>query len=73
MCFEYAESAGVRYYVVMGDDNLEKREKYMRSVAELEATGKVLFIGRFAEYKYYNMDQVIAESLSKTQQWMQAT
>ena len=72
VCFEYPKSSGEPYYIVMSDDNLEKREKYMRRVAELEATGKVLFIGRLAEYKYYNMDQVIAESLSKTQQWLQA-
>jgi len=72
VCFEYPKSSGEPYYIVMSDDNLEKREKYMKNVAELEATGKVLFIGRLAEYKYYNMDQVIAESLSKTQQWLQA-
>jgi len=71
VCFEYPKSEGEPYYIVMSDDNLEKRKKYMERVSELEATGNVLFIGRLAEYKYYNMDQVIAESLSKTKQWLQ--
>jgi UDP-galactopyranose mutase len=35
-------------------------------VAGLEATGAWLFIGRLAEYAYFNMDQVIRRSLDKT-------
>ena len=70
VCFEYPKSSGEPYYIVMSDNNLEKREKYMKRVTELEATGKTLFIGRLAEYKYYNMDQVIVESLSKTRKWL---
>jgi len=37
----------------------------MSNVEKLEAEGHHLFIGRLAEYKYYNMDQVIAAALRK--------
>lgn len=61
VCFEYPLPEGEPYYVVMTPDNLEKREKYMKEVEKLERTGDFLFVGRLAEYKYYNMDQVIEE------------
>lgn len=70
VCFEYPKSSGEPYYIVMSEDNLAKREMYMTRVKDIEATGKNLFIGRLAEYKYYNMDQVIAESLIKTRKWL---
>jgi len=65
VCFEYPKAEGEPFYIVMTDENMEKRERYMREVQELEATGRYLFIGRLAEYKYYNMDQVIAATMSK--------
>jgi UDP-galactopyranose mutase len=65
VCFEYPKSEGEPYYIVMTEDNMKKREQYMKEVEELEKTGKYLFIGRLAEYKYYNMDQVIEASMNK--------
>ncbi len=41
------------------------RDEYMEKAAELEAAGTHLFIGRLAEYTYYNMDQVITATLQK--------
>lgn len=70
ICFEYPKSSGEPFYIVMSDDNLEKREKYMARANALEALGEYLFVGRLAEYKYYNMDQVVAESLSKARKWL---
>ncbi len=66
VCFEYPKAEGEPYYIVMTKENMERREKYMTDVATLEKTGRWLFIGRLAEYKYYNMDQVIAAALHKT-------
>ncbi len=66
VCFEYPKAEGEPYYIVMTKENMERREKYMTDVAALEKTGRWLFIGRLAEYKYYNMDQVIAVALHKT-------
>ncbi|MEI6875114.1 MAG: UDP-galactopyranose mutase [Spirochaetota bacterium] len=69
ICYEYPKEKGEPYYVVMDDENMGKREKYLKEAAALEALpmgeGKVLFIGRLAEYAYYNMDQVIGATLKK--------
>ena len=65
VCFEYPASQGEPYYIVMTKENMERRELYMKEVEALEKTGRWLFIGRLAEYKYYNMDQVIAAAMQK--------
>jgi len=46
-------------------ENKKKRIKYMAKVESLEKQGTCFFIGRLAEYKYYNMDQVIAAAMHK--------
>ena len=48
------------YYPVNDEKNMELYEKY-RTMAEKEE--KVIFGGRLGTYKYYNMDQVIAQAL----------
>lgn len=70
VCFEYPLASGEPYYIVMTQDNMEKREKYMEQVRKLEESGEYLFVGRLAEYKYYNMDQVIEASIEKVQRWL---
>lgn len=65
VCFEYPKAEGEPFYIVMTKENIERRELYMREAEKLEAKGKFLFIGRLAEYKYYNMDQVIAAAMEK--------
>ncbi|MEM1673021.1 MAG: UDP-galactopyranose mutase [Archaeoglobaceae archaeon] len=70
VCFEYPLPEGEPYYVVMTQDNMEKREKYMKEVERLEKTGEYIFVGRLAEYKYYNMDQVIERVFEKLSQWL---
>ncbi|MFN6991323.1 MAG: UDP-galactopyranose mutase [Fervidobacterium sp.] len=70
VCFEYPLSSGEPYYIVMTQDNLEKREKYIKEVEKLERTGEYIFIGRLAEYRYYNMDEVIEASLNKVKYFL---
>lgn len=65
VCYEYPLSKGEPYYIVMTQENMERREKYMKEVEKLEKSGEYLFIGRLAEYKYYNMDQVIEAAMEK--------
>jgi len=36
----------------------------LRYEAEAEQLSDVTFIGRLASYKYYNMDQVVAQALA---------
>ncbi|ODN29838.1 UDP-galactopyranose mutase [Fervidobacterium thailandense] len=70
ICYEYPIEEGEPFYVVMTQDNLVKREKYLKEVEKLEKTGEFLFIGRLAEYKYYNMDQAIEAALEKITKYL---
>jgi UDP-galactopyranose mutase len=70
VCFEYPKAKGEPYYIVMTEDNMKKREQYMKEVKKLEESGKYIFVGRLAEYKYYNMDQVIESSKKKIEEYL---
>ncbi len=60
LCYEYASSEGDPYYPVPCAANAERYAAY-RTLAE--QTVGVHFTGRLATYRYYNMDQVVAQSL----------
>jgi UDP-galactopyranose mutase len=59
--YEYPCDEGDPYYPVPRPENAELYRRY-RALAE-EAEG-VWFVGRLATYRYYNMDQVVAQALS---------
>jgi UDP-galactopyranose mutase len=59
--FEYPTDEGDPYYPVPRPENAELYKKYQQLAAQLK---DVYFSGRLATYKYYNMDQVVAQSLS---------
>ncbi len=61
---EYPKSEGYPYYLIPTKENIEKQILYTYEAQRLEATGKFLLIGRLAEAKYLNMDQVIGSALS---------
>jgi UDP-galactopyranose mutase len=65
LCYEYPRDYGEPYYVIINDENLKKRELYMKEVEKLEVGGDFLFMGRLAEYKYYNMDQAVESAINK--------
>ena len=58
---EYPRSEGDPYYPI---PRAENAEVYKRYKVLAEATPGVHFVGRLATYKYYNMDQVVAQALS---------
>lgn len=58
--YEYPKAEGDPYYPVPRAENAELYKKYQLLAAGLK---KVHFTGRLATYKYYNMDQVVAQSL----------
>jgi UDP-galactopyranose mutase len=58
--YEYPRAEGDPYYPVPRTENAELYKKYQRLAASLK---NVHFTGRLATYKYYNMDQVVAQSL----------
>ncbi|HYC39596.1 MAG TPA: UDP-galactopyranose mutase [Chitinophagaceae bacterium] len=59
--YEYPRSEGDPYYPVPRPENAELYRKYQQLAAELP---HVHFVGRLATYKYYNMDQVVAQALT---------
>jgi UDP-galactopyranose mutase len=61
LVYEYPTDDGDPYYPVPRPENAELYKKYQ---ALAEATPDVHFVGRLATYKYYNMDQVVAQALS---------
>ena len=59
--YEYPRAEGDPYYPVPRPENAEL---YRRYKALADATPGVHFVGRLATYKYYNMDQVVAQALA---------
>ncbi|WP_240788634.1 UDP-galactopyranose mutase [Ramlibacter henchirensis] len=59
--YEYPRAEGDPYYPVPKPENAELYRKYE---AEAEQLSNVTFVGRLATYKYYNMDQVVGQSLA---------
>jgi UDP-galactopyranose mutase len=59
--YEYPQAEGDPYYPIPRPENTALYRKYQ----ELgEATPGVHFVGRLGTYKYYNMDQVVAQALT---------
>lgn len=69
ICYEYPSAEGLPFYTMPNKENELLREKYMQDVHTLEAQGKHLFIGRLAEYKYYNMDMAIDSAIKRINAW----
>ncbi len=59
--YEYPRAEGDPYYPVPRPENNERYKQYQ---ALAEQTPNVHFVGRLATYKYYNMDQVVAQALT---------
>jgi UDP-galactopyranose mutase len=59
--YEFPRAEGDPYYPVPRKENAELYSKY-RALAD--ATPGVHFVGRLATYKYYNMDQIVAQALT---------
>lgn len=60
---EYPTWNGEPYYPVPNDRNRELYEKYQHEAEKLESEG-IYFVGRLANYKYFNMDQAFHNALS---------
>ena len=59
--FEFPKSQGDAYYPVPRKENTELYTKYKELA---DRTPNVNFVGRLATYKYYNMDQIVAQALT---------
>jgi len=58
---EYPEAEGDPYYPIPRPVNQDLFQRY-KALAEAEPN--VFFVGRLAQYRYYNMDQVVAAALT---------
>lgn len=57
---EFPRADGDPYYPIPNPDN---EARYQRYKALARAERDVVFVGRLAQYRYYNMDQVVAAAL----------
>ena len=62
----YVPGETVPYYPVPRAENAGLYGKYLDEAKKLK--GKVVFAGRLADYKYYNMDQAVAHALKVFEQ-----
>jgi UDP-galactopyranose mutase len=58
--YEYPQFAGEPFYPIPTEQNRILYLQYKKKANEMK---EVLFLGRLAEYQYYNMDQVVANTL----------
>jgi UDP-galactopyranose mutase len=61
LVYEYARAEGDPYYPVPQPQNAALYRRYQELA---EQTAGVYFLGRLGTYKYYNMDQVVAQALT---------
>lgn len=59
--YEYPSAEGDPYYPIPRPENAALYKRYQRLA---DATPGVTFLGRLGTYKYYNMDQVVAQALA---------
>jgi UDP-galactopyranose mutase len=59
--YEFPKAEGDPYYPVPRPENAELYKRYQQLAASMTNTH---FVGRLATYKYYNMDQVVAQALT---------
>ena len=60
---EVTNDDGPPFYPVPNERNQDLYKRFQELAAEEERTNKVYFVGRLANYKYFNMDQAILNAL----------
>ena len=60
---EISSDHGEPYYPVPTKRNMDLYNKYKKMSQELEKAGKFIFVGRLANYKYFDMDKAIDNAL----------
>lgn len=54
------EKNEIPYYAILNDENRKQYEKYYKDISRIK---NFYLIGRLAEYKYYNMDEIVYRAL----------
>ena len=66
--YEYPSAEGDPYYPIPREEN---QQLYKRYEAMAAAESDVIFVGRLATYRYYNMDQVVGQALAAYRRFKQ--
>jgi UDP-galactopyranose mutase len=66
---EYPQAEGDPYYPV---PRAENEALFKRYEALAKAEPNVTFVGRLAQYRYYNMDQVVGAALAASRQLIES-
>ncbi len=66
--YEYSRAEGDPYYPIPAPENEALFKKYQELSKQEEIANNVFFVGRLANYKYYNTDQVLEEALKTFEQ-----
>ncbi len=64
---EYPQNDGEPFYPIPTEEN---RSQYLLYKKETEKLNNIIFCGRLAEYQYYNMDQVVANTLKVSKHFL---
>lgn len=59
---EYSQKTGEPFYPIPNNDNELVYQKYKNEEQKIR---NVIFAGRLAEYRYYNMDQIVINTITK--------
>lgn len=60
---ETSSKDGDPYYPVPNKDNMKLYEEYKKLALQEEINNNIYFVGRLANYKYFNMDEAICNAL----------
>ena len=65
VCYEYPSKEGDPYYPLLNEKNNANYKKYAElAKKESQQDVPIHFIGRMAEFRYYNMDHVFLKSMN---------
>jgi len=60
---EYPGKKGFMAWPILNEENKKKFKKYQEEIKKIRKNN-IYFVGRLAEYKYYNMDEAVKNSLN---------
>lgn len=60
LTYDYKDKSHVPYYVISNEQNLALYQKYYNCIKDIE---NLYLCGRLAEYKYYDMDDIVKRAL----------
>jgi UDP-galactopyranose mutase len=64
ICYEYPQEKGDPFYPLLTQENQERFKRYQaKGELESQKTHPTFFLGRLAEYRYFNMDHVMLNAL----------